>query len=97
MLHRDEDEADSCSQQEVHGLVQQFGGKDAPYKEMIAQDSYQNNVGCSWHGPQQGQTVAAVAHCNRAPVERKRIRETREEEEAVRRTGQVTLERHRKV
>lgn len=42
---------------------------------MVPQDSYQHNVGCSWHGPQQGQTVAAMADCNRAPEERKRIRQ----------------------
>lgn len=38
---------------------------------MVAQDSHQNNVGCSWHRPEQGQTVATVADCNRAPAERK--------------------------
>lgn len=73
MLHGVEEEADSSSQQQVHGLIQQFGRKDAPYEEMVAQNSYQHNVGCSWHRPQQGQTVATMAHCNRAPAERKRI------------------------
>lgn len=74
LLHGDEEETDGGGQQQVHGLVQQFGREDAPYEEMVAQSSHQHDVGCSRHRPQQGQTVAAVAHCNRAPEERRRSR-----------------------
>lgn len=42
---------------------------------MVAQDCHQNDVGCSWYGPEQGQTVAAVANGDWAPVERKRVQE----------------------
>lgn len=40
---------------------------------MIAEDGYQHDVGSGGHRPQQGQTVATVADCNRAPAERKKI------------------------
>lgn len=73
LLHDVEEETDSCGQQEVHGLIEQFGWKDAPYEQMIAQNSYQYNVGRSWHRPQKGQTVATMADRNRAPEERKRV------------------------
>lgn len=70
LLHCDEEEADGRRQQQVHGLVQQFGGKDAPDEEVVAQNGHQHDVGGSRHGPQQGQTVAAVAHGHGAPGER---------------------------
>lgn len=70
LLHCDEEEADSCGEQQVHGLVEQFGGEDAPDEEMVAQDGHQHDVGGSRHGPQQGQAVAAVTHSNRASGER---------------------------
>lgn len=70
LLHCVEDETDSGSQQQVHGLVQQFWGKDAPYEKMVPQNSDQHNVGCSRDGPEQGQTVTAVADSDRTPAER---------------------------
>lgn len=87
LLHGDEEETDGGGQQQVHGLVQQFRREDAPYEEMVAQSSHQHDVGCSRHRPQQGQTVAAVAHCNRAPEERRRRRRSRQTGEK----GWVTL------
>lgn len=69
MLHGVEDETDAGSEQQVHGLIEQFGRENAPYEEMIAQDSHQNNVGCRRHRPEQSQTVTAVAHCDGTPAE----------------------------
>lgn len=71
LLHGVEEETHSSGQQQVHGLVQQFGGEDAPYEEVVPQKSHQNHVGCSRNGPQQGQTVAAVADCGGTPEEDK--------------------------
>lgn len=75
LLHRDKEVAYCCCQQQVNGLVEQLGWKDAPYEEVVPQNSDQHNVGCSWHGPQQGQTVAAVANSNWAPEDRGRTRQ----------------------
>lgn len=54
----------------MHGLVEQFGGKDAPDEEVVAQSGHQHDVGCSRHGSQQGHTVAAVTEGKRASGER---------------------------
>lgn len=59
----------------MRGLVEQFGGKDAPDEEVVAQDGHQHDVGRRWHGPQQGQTVAAVTDRNGASGERGQFRE----------------------
>lgn len=67
----------------MHGLVEQFGGKDAPDEEMVAQHGHQHDVGRSRNGPQQGQTVAAVADGNRASGERAELREEECEEESA--------------
>lgn len=49
LLHGDEDEADGGGEQQVHGLVQQFGREDAPDEEVVAQRRHQHDVGRRRH------------------------------------------------
>lgn len=72
LLHGDEDEADGGGEQQVHGLVQQFGREDAPDEEVVAQRRHQHDVGCRRHRAQQRQAVAAVAHRHWAPEEERK-------------------------
>lgn len=86
LLHGDEDEADSGGEQQVHGLVQQFGREDAPDKQVVAQRRHQHDVGRRRHWAQERQAVAAVAHRHRAPEEEEWKRDRRKREKR-RRSG----------